>query len=243
MPKNNLDIFICADAKIEVPVKNGSYRVVSKGRLTKKDTGLRTTQAKCGDLKLDDGFYSALWYMYHVWKNVKTPEYVGFCSPGMYFGFMDDVPDMGKTFSEVDAVLCNPFNFSGTILQQYGESHNVKDLELVGKLIKDYYPEYAEAYDLTMGINKFSPCNMFIMRKADFEAYCEFVFGVLDKFIEVIGTDIEKHISDNIANYTTSNKDIKYQSMIGGFLGERLLNVFVNKRFKNVRYYKPVCPR
>ena len=237
----NLDIFICTEGKINPPVKNDAYRIVSKEKLTKKDMGLRTTQVKKGNLPLDDSFYSILWHMYHVWKNVKTAEYVGFCHSNLYFGFLDDVPDMEKAFEEVDAIVTNPIDFAKPVFQQYAESHNVKDLELVGEIIKEKFPDYESAYTYTMENSKFIPNNVFIMKKTDFNEFCEFAFGVLDEFLKKIGTNIEKHIQENLDNYTTTNKSVIYQSKIGGFLGERLLNVFINKKFKNVRYYNLVA--
>jgi hypothetical protein len=239
----NIDIFICTAGKFNSPVTNDAYRVVSKEKLTKKDTGFRTTQAKKSNLPLGDEFYSILWHMFHVWKNVKTAEYVGFCHSNLYFGFLDDVPDMDEAFSEVDAIVTNPIDFAKPVSQQYAESHNIKDLELVGEIIKEKFHDYEPAYTYTMDNSKLIPNNVFIMKKTDFNEFCEFTFGVLDEFLKKIGTDIEKHVQDNLENYTNPNKSVDYQKRIGGFLGERLLNVFINKKFKNVRYYNLIAKR
>ena len=41
------------------------------------------------------------------------------------------------------------------------------------------------------------PCNMFIMKSDEFKEYVKFIKNILDKYVEIIGTDIYKRIENN----------------------------------------------
>lgn len=64
---------------------------------------------------------------------------------------------------------------------------------------------------------------------------------VLNEYVKIVGTDINKRIEDNKDKYLKSfypNNTIDYQYRIGGYLAERLTNVFILKRFKSIM----ACP-
>ena len=42
--------------------------------------------------------------------------------------------------------------------------------------------------------NIFIPYNMFIMKSDDFKEYIKFVFDILDEYVKIVGTDINKRI-------------------------------------------------
>jgi hypothetical protein len=111
------------------------------------------------------------------------------------------------------------------------------------EVINELYPQYKEASEIVMKGNTFYPCNMLIMKKQDFKEYCEFVFNVIDGYLDKINVDyledVEKFVKHNWSNYHKSfypNNTLWYQMRIGGFLAERLLNIFVNYNFKNVMH-------
>lgn len=125
--------------------------------------------------------------------------------------------------------------------QQFAACHNIEDLYKVEKIIDTYFPEYSMDYS---NINELYPCNMFIMKRDDFNEYYRFVFGVLEKFNE------ENHLQtdEDVYNYIVKNQtkyhnyqhlDIKYQSRLQGFLMERIGTIFFLKYFKD----KPVSYR
>ena len=90
----------------------------------------------------------------------------------------------------------------------------------------------------------FFPYNMFIMKKEDFLEYIGFMRGVLDEYVNIVGTDIEKRIKENESKYFKNiekcpqNSTMEYQYRIGSFLAERLTNIFLFKKFKKVMAIK-----
>lgn len=67
-------------------------------------------------------------------------------------------------------------------------------------------------------------------------------FGVLNEFLIRKGftsmKDIFNYVEDNKSLYLKKsypNNEVWYQSRIGGFLAERLLNIFVMKNFERVK--------
>jgi hypothetical protein len=86
----------------------------------------------------------------------------------------------------------------------------------------------------------FIPYNMFIMRKEDFQEYIKFIMDILDEYLKIVGTDINKRIYDNIEKYVKKfypNNTVEYQYRIGGYLGERLTNLFLLTHFKKIKTY------
>lgn len=114
--------------------------------------------------------------------------------------------------------------------RQFADAHNIEDLLQCETIINESYPEYKCEYD---AIHLFTN-NMFIMRQADFKAYHDFVFGVLDKFNE----ENDLHTDDDIYRFIERRYDkynhkhgIKYHARLQGFLMERLGSIFFTSYF------------
>lgn len=234
---NNLDIFICTHKDFEPPVKNPCYKVVNA-----KD--INNDTAENG---LPGSFYSEFLIYFDIAKRKDLKDYIGFCHYRKYFSFMNNVPNMNDLFKTCDIVTVNRVTFSKTIKQQYAACHNVDDLEIVENIIREKFPEYADAADYTFNrCNQMFQCNMFIMRKNDFLDYVNFVKSILDEYLNVVGMNIKQRILDNKQKYLKSfspNSEVWYQYRIGGYLGERLTNVFIygnRERFKHIKTYEMI---
>ena len=84
------------------------------------------------------------------------------------------------------------------------------------------------------------PYNMFIMKSEDFKEYIKFIFDILDEYVKIIGTDIYKRIAGNNDKYIkkfSPNNTTEYQYRIGGYLAERLTNIFLMKHFKKMKTF------
>jgi hypothetical protein len=156
---------------------------------------------------------------------------------------MDEIPNMDELFKTYDAILPQPFKFPMSVSEQYAYYHNIKDLNLLKYIIREYFNDYYSDTEKVLNDNIFFPCNMFIMKKEDFKKYCDFIFNVINKFNEKRGfnviNDVREFIYYNKEEYFKPyypNNKLWYQLRIGGFFAERLLTIFVKHHFKNIKY-------
>jgi hypothetical protein len=154
---------------------------------------------------------------------------------------MEDIPNLDELFNTYDIILPK-FNLGwSSIKRQYANSHNIEDLEIIENIIKEDYPDYYETALSTLNNGQFRPCNIFIMKSDMFYKYCEFVFGVLEKYNNIMhfnnDIDVFNYVLNNIPKYCENKSgmlySINYQARIQAFLMERISNIFYNKNFKN----------
>lgn len=228
--KNNLDIYICTHKDFTSKVKNPAYKIVWGNKINYDLT-------KNG---LKDDFYSELYQFKFVNENVQLKKYVGFCHYRRYFSFMDNIPDMDEIFKNYDIIIGKPIQCKSTIKEQYSKCHSIEDLYIIGGIIADKYPSYSNAWHNFLNGNIFIPYNMFIMKSEDFKEYIKFVFDIMDEYIKIVGTDIRKRIENNKEKYLKSfypNNTVDYQYRIGGYIAERLTNLFIMTHFKKMKAY------
>jgi hypothetical protein len=225
----DLDIFICTHKDFKPPVISSQYKIVNSRDIDRKYNGL------------DDRFYSELFQYFYVAENYKLKKYVGFCHYRRYFSFMDNIPNIDEIFKDNEIIIGKPKTYKPSVREFYARCHNIEDLNIVESIIKEKYNEYYDVFEVYMGQDKIIQNNMFIMRREDFLRYIEFVKGVLDEYLKIVGTDIYKRIEDNKDKYLKNfspNNTADYQYRIGGYLAERLTGVFIMKNFKRARGYE-----
>jgi hypothetical protein len=113
-------------------------------------------------------------------------------------------------------------------------------MDIVKSIVEKKHQEYNDAFIYVLNSKMLFPCNMFIMRTDDFNEYCKFIETVLNEYLDVVGLDIEKRIEENKDKYLKNfypNNTVEYQYRIGGYLAERLTNVFIYKHFKKVKLF------
>lgn len=222
--KNNVRLFICTHKEFEPQVFSDSYKILNAKKIE-------------SDSVLKDDFYSEIYsYLYGI-KNEDLRDYVGFCHYRRYWKFMDKIPDLDEVFKGVDVIVPKPLYFRRTLRETYGLCHNIEDYDLMGKIIEEKYPQYYEKFKTFSECHVMFPCNMFIMKKEDFLEYIDFVKGVLDEWVSRVGTDIMGRIEANKDKYLKDfapNDTVEYQYRIGGYLAERLTNIFIMTKFKKV---------
>jgi hypothetical protein len=231
----DLDIFVITYKDFKPVVHDSVYKVVDSRKIDESK------------YPLTDRFFSEILQMFYIADNFELKKYVGINHYRRYFSFLDDIPDMDEIFEKSEVILTKPLRFRSTVREQYASCHNVEDLDIMKDIIDEKYPEYSEIADIF--INKthlLFTCNMFIMKREDFLDYVAFVRGVLYEYINRVGTDIYKRIEENKDKYLKpvrgypQNDKPWYQYRIGGYLGERLTNIFIGKRFKKIRMSKIV---
>jgi hypothetical protein len=236
---NNIDIFIGTQKTFTPQVSNEIYKIIVGNHEITNNSNLQLIQCK-HDSILDDRFYSELYMLDYVSKNVELKDYVGFCHNRRYFSFLDEIPNMEEIFDKYDAIVAEPITYKITIKEQYEMFHNIEDLYVIGGIIADKYPSYSNVWHNFINGNILIPYNMFIMKREDFKEYINFIFSILDEYLNIIGTDINKRIYDNFEKYIKDfypNNTVEYQYRIGGYISERLTNLFMMHKFKIMKTY------
>lgn len=98
----------------------------------------------------------------------------------------------------------------------------LKDLRHMYDVLCAMYPEYQVDADAVLNGTRAAFCNMFIMRKAIFQEYCEWLFPILDEFT---------------AHWDHSAADVQ-TLRTPGHLSERLLNIFLAHKQRTGAHWK-----
>lgn len=236
---DNVDIFVCAHKKYDSKVTNPVYKTLSLGDNTEL-VGDDILRDDSGDnISHMNKFFSELTGYYWVWKNYQTKDWVGFCHYRRYFNFFNNIPDLDAMDCDIivpQEIYCYP-----SPREQFKNCHNIKDLDLVCDIAKEKFNIPVNIIENILDDNKtLYLFNMFIMKKELFNEYCEFMFTVLNEYLNrkniFIFDDVIKMVNDNSDDYLKSfapNNQVNYQARIGGFLSERLFNIWL--AWKNLK--------
>lgn len=174
--------------------------------------------------------YAELCGLYWAWKNDRNSSYKGLCHYRRYFDLSRDTwfrlsagpihsaqksanrfaLDPTQLLKGYDIILPRAYTLKQSVYAEFVQYHHVQDLERLKRAIELTYPEYLPTYDAFFQGRRHHCFNMVLTRSEWFDRYCTWLFQVLAQFDELDPT-------------TRSG----YQTRIAGFLGERLLNVFV----------------
>lgn len=182
-----------------------------------------------------NGSYCELTGMYWAWKNLNDVDVIGLCHYRRYFDFNRqchnwapytvlstdkfeqlnrDIPE--RVLSQVasgQVVVTKPTNCQFNLMVDYCCYHNSDDFKVLQHVIMTTQPENIRKafYKVMYGSNRKYTYNMFIMRWADFDAYCTWLFPIL--------ADVERAI--DITHYNA------IQKRIFGYMSERLFNIWL----------------
>jgi len=174
--------------------------------------------------------YAELTGLYWAWKNDQISAYKGLCHYRRYFdaspnrwlrlsaGPIDAAQKRAQRFmldpeqllNGYDIVLPRAYRLKRSVYDEFVQYHRAEDLELLKQAIQLTSPEYLPAFETFIHSRSHHCFNMVLAPTKLFNRYCEWLFAVLPQF-DKLDTDPRQG----------------YQSRIAGFLGERLLNVFV----------------
>lgn len=128
------------------------------------------------------------------------------------FDIILDEDSIIELIKKYDVILPKKRNYYiETVWSHYKNAHNISDLEETRKIIAEKFPEYLMSFDQVMKGKKLHLYNMFIMKKKDFDQYCNWLFEIL--------FELENRI--DISQYDN------YQKRVFGFISERLFNVWL----------------
>lgn len=172
--------------------------------------------------------YCELTVLYWVWKNLDG-DAVGLCHYRRYLGGRTLVGKWERILTgaqaerylrEADVLLPKPRNYRiETNYSQYAHAHHAKDLDAAREVIREAYPDYLPAFDRVMARTWGHRFNMMVMGRETLDAYCTWLFDILFRLEERIDT----------ADYSD------YDRRVYGFLGERLLDVWLENQSLRVK--------
>lgn len=226
-------IYICTHTDFTAVVNDPVYEVVDA----------RQYNDDYCENGLHGSFYSELILYKYIAEREDLPEYVGFCGYRKYYSFLNNVPDIPSLLEQYDAIAATPVRVKPDVRSQYGRCHNVNDMDLVGDIIREHHPDLWPVWEQSLRLPELYACDMFIVRREDFREMMGVLFDILDKYLETVGLDIAGRVSGHPEDYHIGmNKvsTVHYQSRIGGFLGERIVNALLRQRFKHIKHYDKV---
>jgi len=160
--------------------------------------------------------------LYWAWKNNYFSPY-DYCGLVHYRRYFQGDTRFGKykilsmeeienAFQEHDIILpVRRKYYIETVYSHYDNAHNANDLLRLREVLAEKYPEYIITHDIMMRQRSLHLYNMFVMPTPLFEHYAQWLFDIL--------FTLEKRI--DLSSYDD------YQRRVFGFLGERLLNLWV----------------
>lgn len=161
--------------------------------------------------------YCELTGLFWVWQNT-AGDYKGLVHYRRFFirhGDLLTEEDIRRLLTEYDILLPRPEPLRESAWQEFClHSGQERDLMLTRQAVAAVSEEMLPAFDAVMAGRRLHLYNMLIAPAANFDAYCRWLFAVL--------TQVEQGV--DMTDYTP------YQRRLYGFLGERLLNVWVTHR-------------
>lgn len=220
-----INIFIGIFKKCEIP-SNKIYIPLQLGAEGKENL-LYQRDNDGENISSKNANYCELSGLYWIWKNVNVDivglvHYRRFFFKNQFYHKFKSVlkeKDIKKILQRSDVIVSKKVKIlHGTVREQYGQMHHIKDYDMCRKIIKKKYPDYIQAFDIVSDRNYFYAYNMCIMNKEQLNNYCKWLFDIL--------FELESKV--DISNYSN------YDKRIYGFLSERLFNVWLVKN-KNLK--------
>ena len=153
--------------------------------------------------------YCELTALYWMWKNDRAPI-LGLSHYRRRFLIKEDKLELFERSCYDVAVTVPILNFAG-VKQQYAKNHSEDDWNILLQAIQEISPQYLHtAMEVGQGIYYYA-YNMFIAKREFIDAYCNWLFPILEYCEQKIG-----------------DKQDPYQNRYIGFLAERMLTIFLN---------------
>lgn len=245
--KKNVKILVCCH-KQDIMASQEPYMPIHVGKALHPELDLGIQGDNTGDnISEKNGSYCELTGMYWAWKNLKDVDIVGLCHYRRYFDFHGQVtfykhnqrfateqfdsldisiPDkIFESVAEGSIAVPTPVHYGSNLALDYCKCHISDDFRTLENIINSTQPDYIKDafFRVMRQSNKLMHYNMFIMNWTDFDRYCSWIFGILER--------VEK--ATDISYYNP------VQKRIYGYMAERLFNVWLIAEKKKL-LQKPV---
>ncbi len=230
---SDIKIIVATHKRYWMP-KDGIYLPVHVGAGRNPD--INGASSDLGYIRDDTGVniseknrtYCELTGLYWAWKNLRA-DYIGLAHYRRHFSLKRSGSKKNRVISkeelenvlhDVPIVLPKKRNyFIETNYSQYAHAHHAIDLDTTRDIIRERYPDYLDGFDAVMNKKTGHRFNMFIMRYDILDSYCSWLFDIL--------FELENRL--DISEYSDND------SRVFGFVGERLLDVWVETNMLDFR--------
>jgi len=227
-------ILVATHKKYSFP-DNTIYMPIQVGKVLSQDDFGYLADNSGDNISQKNRSFSELTALYWAWKNgfFEESDYCGLVHYRRYFSGNETFgkfqilweKDIEELMLEYDVLVpVKRKYYIETIRSHYEHAHYKKDLDTLEEILKEYSPEYMDAFAKVMKQRSLFLYNMFVMKTAYFDDYCSWLFGIL--------FEVEKKV--DISHYDT------YQGRIFGFLAERMFNVWLLHHGLKVKEIKVV---
>lgn len=221
-----IEMFVITHRKLFLKVPE-NYKIIGVGKYGKENSKTILCDSIGENIANKNANYCELTAIYWLWKNYDLPDYIGICHYRRFFvnGIKSKIYSTNKLeeiMQKYDVILPYKVKEKPDVWGYFANSISgrEKDLLSLEELIRKDYPDYYDYFEKVMHSRSASFCNMMVMKKADFNNYCSWLFELLEKYEKMV--DLE--------DYT------KQEQRIYGFMSEFLLNVWIEKESKSVKY-------
>ena len=227
--KMEIKIVVAAHKKYRMP-QDDIYIPLHVGAEGKKAIGYQGDNT--GDnISVMNPYFCELTGMYWMWKNLKA-DYLGLAHYRRHFCFRKkrgsdkESSKWNSILSATEAqTLCKHFDvivpakrhyYIESLASHYEHTHYKEHLDKAREIIRARYPQFLESYDSVLKHKSGYMFNMFIMKEALVDEYCQFLFDVL--------FELDKAVDTN--GYSA------FQARYPGRVGEILFNVWLDKEIR-----------
>lgn len=236
--RSDAQIYELVYKPIDYPLDNNSLYTPLQVGSSRTNTNITAIKDNTGDnISNLNNFYSETTGTYWIWKNAPKTKYIGQCQYRRRIQFPEN-EDFDLIFSKYGIIVNNPLRVGISLRYHMELCHPQIDTKLLAEIINQKYPQYM--YSWTQNFvngNIIFYSTSYVLRWEDFEEYCEFLFGTLKYYTEYYNLEdpisLRRHVSEKLSQATVrpKNMDINYQSLIGGFIQERLASIWILHKF------------
>lgn len=228
----NIKILVATHKQYQMPKDTQLYLPIHVGREGKEDLGY------VGDHTGDhishlNPYYCELTGLYWAWKNLNC-DYLGLVHYRRYLTKkkekyseqikLDEVilsqSDVENLLVEADVVVPKKRKYYiETLYSHYANTHDEEHLILTRQILTELNPEDGAVFDQVMQQRSGYMFNMFVMKKALADAYCQWLFPIIDELYQRL----------DISGYSD------FDARLFGRISERLFNVWLAKQALTVK--------